>query len=467
MGADLLALLPEALLFLGAMVTLLGGSFTPRTRQWRMGLVAAVFASASLVAGLAAWTGEDRAIFAGTFTIDTSTDVARAVVATSLLLVLAIASGELRDHARESETYALLLLGGTGALLLAGTTDLAVLVVAFLLSSIPLYGLIGIAARPGSPEAALKTYLFGALLGIWLMLGAVLLYAVAGRAGYSTLAAELAVAPPVAVAVGGVLVLAGLLFKAGGVPGHFWVPDATDGASATAAAFLTTVPKIGALIAITRLVEVLPGDDLPWASVLGALAVASMTIGNLAALAQDDVRRLLGWSTVSQVGYLLAAAAVVGIDDLGRPALLFFLVGYALSNLAAFAVVAAAPARRSLSDWSGFAAQHPALCVALVVALLGLVGTPPTAIFIGKTTTMGATWDAGLAWLATAVAVNTVASLFYYLRWIRAALRPTPVTAEPRGEARPPRGGVVTALVAAGASIVAGVAAGPLWLALT
>ncbi|MGN6252525.1 MAG: NADH-quinone oxidoreductase subunit N [Marmoricola sp.] len=466
MGADLLALLPEALLFLGGMVTLVGGSFTPRTRQWRMGLVAAAATTASLVAGLLAWAGDDHTVFSGTFAVDTSTGAARLAVTTSLLLVLAIASGEVRDHPRESETYTLLLLGGTGALLLAGTTDLAVLVVAFLLSSIPLYGLVGITIRPGSPEAALKTYLFGALLGILLMLGAVLLYALAGRAGYAALATDLPGAPTASVAAGGVLVLAGLLFKAGGVPGHFWVPDATDGASVTAAAFLTTVPKIGALVAITRLVDVLPGD-LPWGSVIGVLAVASMTLGNLAALAQDDVRRLLGWSTVSQVGYLLAAAAVVGIDDLGRPALLFFLVGYALSNLAAFAVVAVAHERRSLADWTGFAAGRPALGAALVVALLGLVGTPPTAVFIGKTTTMGATWDAGLAWLAIAVAVNTVASLSYYLRWIRAALRPGGGTGRPAEEATSRRGAALAALVAAGASVVVGLAAGPLWLALS
>ena len=352
MRADLMALLPEALLFLGGMVTLIGGSFTPRTRQWRMGIVAAAATVASLVAGLVAWADDPRAVFSDTFTVDTATGAARVTVTVSLLLILLIASGEVRDHPRESETCSLLLFGGAGALLLAGSTDLAVLVVAFLLSSIPLYGLVGIMARPDSPEAALKTYLFGALFGILLMLGAVLLYGLAGRAGYASLAAEMPDAPSAAVAAGGVLVLMGLLFKAGGVPGHFWVPDATQGASVSAAAFLTTVPKIGALVAITRFVAVLPGE-LRWATVLGVLAVASMTIGNLAALAQSDVRRLLGWSTVSQVGYLLAAAAVTTLSDQGQPALLFFLAGYALTNLAAFAVAAAEPDRRSTRGLGG------------------------------------------------------------------------------------------------------------------
>ncbi|GAA0972740.1 NADH-quinone oxidoreductase subunit N [Nocardioides aquaticus] len=463
MGADLVAVLPEALLFLGGMVTLVGGSFTPRARQRRMGIVAAAATVAGLVASLVAWEGDTRAVFSGTFTVDTSTGATRVIVTVSLLLILLIASGEVRDHPRESETYSLLLFGGAGALLLAGSTDLAVLVVAFLLSSIPLYGLVGIIARPESPEAALKTYLCGALFGILLMLGAVLLYGLAGRAGYSSLAAELTDAPSAAVAAGGVLVLMGLLFKAGGVPGHFWVPDATQGASVSAAAFLTTIPKIGAIVAITRLVAVLPGD-LRWATVLGVLAVASMTIGNLAALAQDDVRRLLGWSTVSQVGYLLAAAAVTRISDQGQPALLFFLAGYALTNLAAFAVAAAAPDRRSLEDWAGFASTRPGLSAALVVALLGLVGTPPTAVFIGKLTTMGATWGAGLAWLAVAIALNSVVSLFYYLRWLRAALRPAAQLEE--GSSTGGRGAPTAALVAAFATVAMGLTAGPVWLIL-
>ncbi len=193
----------------------------------------------------------------------------------------------------------------------------------------------------------------------------------------------------------------------------------------TAAAFLTTVPKIGALVANTRLVAELPGE-VRWAAVLGVLAVANMTIGNLAELAQTDVRRLLGWSTVSQVGYLLAAAAVTRLIDQGQPDLLFFLAGYALTNLAAFAVAAAEPDRRSLEEWAGFASMRLGLTAALVVALFGLVGTPPTAVFIGKITTLGATWDAGLAWPAVAVAANTAVSIFYYLRWIRAGLCSVP-----------------------------------------
>lgn len=458
-----MALLPEALLFLAGMACLVGGSFTPRTRQWRLRLLAGMAALLSLVVAVVAWVGEDRTVFSHTFTVDTSTGAARVIVTSALLLILVIAGGEIRDHPRESETCSLLLFGAAGALLLAGSTDLALLVVAFLLSSIPLYGLVGVVAGPRSAEATLKTYLFGALFGILLMLGAVLLYGLVGGTGYADLRAGLASAPESAVAAGGLLVLSGLLFKAGGVPAHFWVPDATEGASVTAAAFLTTVPKVGAMVAVTRLVATLPGD-LRWATVLGVFAVASMTVGNLAAFAQSDVRRLMGWSTVSQVGYLLAAAAIVGRTDLGQPALLFFLAGYAVTNLAAFAVIAAEPGRRSLDDWAGSARARPGLAAALVVALLGLVGTPPTGVFIGKLMTIAATWDAGLAWLAVAIAVNTVASLFYYLRWIRASLRPTTEVGN-SSAARSAAG--LAAITASSGALALGLAAGPVWLLLT
>ncbi len=153
------------------------------------------------------------------------------------------------------------------------------------------------------------------------------------------------------------------------------------------------------------------------------LAVASMTLGNLAAFAQDDPRRLLGWSTVSQVGYLLVPVAVAGRSDLALPSMLLYLGGYAVTNLAAFAVTAALPGVRDLSGYAGLIRARPGLAVALVVALLGLVGTPPTVVFVGKLTTATAGWDGGMPWLTVAVLANSLASLFYYLRWIAPTLR--------------------------------------------
>jgi NADH-quinone oxidoreductase subunit N len=292
-----------------------------------------------------------------------------------------------------------------------------VLAVAFLLASIPLYGLIGMVRSPAGAEAALKTYLMGALFGILLLLGVTILVGLASSSMYVDLMARLADSPPAAVAVGFVGVLGGLMFKAGGVPAHFWVPDASQGASGAAATYLTTIPKIGAVVATYRLITALPGT-LDWGLLIAVAATASMTLGNLAAYWQQEPRRLLGWSTVSQVGFLLVPVAAAGRSDLALPSLLLYLAGYTVTNIAAFCVTTALPQRRDLASYRGLGRTHPTLAMALLVALLGLVGTPPTVVFVGKLTTATAAWDGDLEWLAVVALGNSLISLFYYLRWI-------------------------------------------------
>jgi NADH-quinone oxidoreductase subunit N len=325
---------------------------------------------------------------------------------------------------------------------------------------------VGLERDRRAAEAALKTYLVGALFGILLLLGVTIVHAVTGTTSYSELAARAAAAPHVAVGAGAALVLAGLMFKAGAVPAHFWVPDAAQGSAGFAAAFATTVPKVGAVVAAYRLVTVLA--DIPSLGLLvGVVAVASMTLGNLAAYAQQDPRRLLGWSTVSQVGYLLVPVAVAGHSDLALPSVLLYLAGYAVTNLAAFAVTTSLPSLRTLEGYAGLVRAHPSLAGALLVALLGLLGTPPTVVFVGKLTTATSAWDGGDPWLTAAVLVNTVASLYYYLRWFGPALRhtrtggPLPPAAAATAAARP--WSAWTARVTATLSVLMGVLAGPLW----
>ncbi len=456
-------LAPEIVLFLGGLAVLMGGSFLPRTRQW---LTRAVAAAVLLVAAALAaldLPGPAQVAMEGTFTVDTTTGVARIVAALGTLVVLALASDEIADTPRESETYALLLFSTTGTLILAGADDLLVVTVGFLLASVPLYGLIGIARTPLGAEAAMKTYLLGALFGILLLAGVTLLYGVSATTSYAELSDRLADAPAGVVAAGVVAVLGGLLFKAGGVPGHFWVPDAAQGAGGAVAAFLTTVPKIGAVIAAYRLVAMLP-DTLAWPLLVALLAGISMTLGNLAAYWQTDPRRLLGWSTVSQVGYLFVPVAVAGRSDLALPSLLLYLTGYTVTNLSAFAVTTALPRRRELRSYRGMGRSHPWLGAALVVALLGLVGTPPTVVFVGKLTTTAAAWDAGYAWLAVLVLVNTVVSLFYYLRWI-APLYARPETPEQHQDdaGTPGHWSRTTAIATAALSLLLGIGSGALW----
>ncbi len=461
-----LLLLPEILLLVGGLVTLLAGSFQPRRRQWVTRIIAAVALLAAAVAAGIGMLSPVQFPMQGAFTVDVATGAVRIIACLGTLVVVGLASDESAGAARESETYALLLFSTTGTLILAGADDLLVIAVGFLLASIPFYGLIGIAMTAPGAEAAMKTYLLGALFGIVLLAGIVVVYGVTGSTDHAELPDFLAAAPSGAVAAGIVAILVGLLFKAGGVPGHFWVPDAAEGSGGAVAAFVTTVPKIGAMVAIYRIIELLP-DTLAWPLLVAVLATASMTLGNLAAYWQDDPRRLLGWSTVSQVGYMLVPVAVAGMVESALPALLLYLAGYTVTNLAAFAITTAFPRHRTLDSYRGMGRAHPWLGGALVVALLGLVGTPPTAVFVGKLTTTIAAWDGGLAWLALAVFVNSLASLFYYLRWIARvygsgeSLHPSTF-----GVVTPARWSTSLAVTLAALSLVVGIGAGLLWLVL-
>jgi NADH-quinone oxidoreductase subunit N len=305
-----LLLLPEMLLAGGALTALIGGSFVPGHRQWLVRIFTAVVLVATIVAAAIQLPQPATTAFDDSFAVDTATGIARILTAVGTLLILAIAADEVSASARESETYALLLFSTAGTVLLAGANDLLALAVGFLLASIPLYALIGLAQTGAGAEAAMKTYLMGALFGILFLLGVTILSGLTGTTGYAELADRLAGAPRAAVTVAAVAVIAGLMFKAGGVPAHFWVPDSAQAATATAATFLTTVPKIGALVAVYRFATVLRPSS--WPVLVAALAVASMTLGNLAAYWQSDPRRLLGWSTVSQVGFLLVPIVAVG-----------------------------------------------------------------------------------------------------------------------------------------------------------
>jgi NADH-quinone oxidoreductase subunit N len=472
MNKDPLALLPEILLLLGAVTVLLTGSFLPRHRQWIARGAALAALAASLAAAAITAPAADRTVYAGTYALDGATAAARVIVPAAALAVLVLAAGRVRGDRRESEFCVLVLLGSLGSVLLAGASDLLLLAVGYLLASIPLYALAGWGRDARGAEAALKLFLLGVLLGITMLLGVTLLYALGGATDYATLATGLADAPRAALAVGTVALLGGPLFKAGAVPAHFWVPDAATGATVPAAAFLTTVPKIGGLLALYRVLTALPEHVVDWRLLLAVLAVASMTLGNLAAFAQRDPLRLLGYSTVSQVGYLLMALAVAGHADALR-SLTLYLAAYAATNLGAFAVAAALPGLRTLGSYRGLGRRRPWLAAALIVCLLGLVGTPPTAVFMGKLTVFSTTWDHGMAWLVVIAAANTLASLFYYLRWIAPALSIGTPAAEGTGGSEPRDGETAataepdpwaarTAIATASLTLLLGAGVGPL-----
>jgi NADH-quinone oxidoreductase subunit N len=366
-------------------------------------------------------SGLAQLTFMQVWALDGASVWARALILASSALCVAIAPQWLATDRRHGEFYAILLFSTLGAMAMAAAADLLQLVMGVLLSSVTGYTLAAYHRDWGpSVEAGIKYFLVGALANVVLLIGVTLLFGMLKANGYPEIAAALAEARELSplLLLGFALTLIGLGFKLGVVPAHAWMPDVAEGAPVPAAAFLTVVPKIGAAVALARLVDLVPPDTLAVRPLVAILAVATMTLGNLAALWQEDLRRMLGWSSVSQSGYALMAVCTVGLDPFAVPALLFFLLGYAAANLAAFAVVAHLRGLTDRGDYAGLALARPAAATTLIVAMLSLVGIPPLAGFVGKLTLFLATLEGGYAWLAAAAVANTIVSLFYYLRFV-------------------------------------------------
>ncbi len=409
---------PEIAILLAAVTALLTASFVPRRLQWLGAPIALAGVLVATVLCAMQFSGLPQLTFHGVWALDGASIWARLLILATTGITVALTPEWLARDARHGEYYAMLLLSALGAMVLAGAADTMQLVLGVLLSSVTGYTLAAYHRDWAlSVEAGMKYFLIGALANTLLMIGVTLLFGLFGATGYPELAAGLTGGPPQGMTLLALaLVVVGVASKLGAVPAHAWMPDVAEGAPAPAAAFLTVAPKIGAAIALARLLELFPADVIAWHALIATLAAATMTLGNLAALWQTDVRRLLGWSSVSQSGYALMAVAVIGLTDEALPALLYFLAAYAAANLAAFAVVTQLRGRTDIAHYRGLAAARPGAALVLALSLLSLVGIPPLAGFVGKLALFLATIDAGYTWLAVVAVINTVISLFYYLR---------------------------------------------------
>lgn len=431
-------LVPELIVLVGAVAILLWALFTPR--RWQAvapGLAIAVLAAAGVAAGALQLGAPPKLTFSGTYSLDRAAVGAKLLILATTALAAALAAPWFRRDPRYGEYFVLLLLSALGAILLAGAADLMELLLGVLLSSAPAYALAAYHRRSrAAGEAAVKYYLLGALTNGLMLYGAALLFGLAGTTKLDGVGAALAGSGNWVIAVACGLLVLGLAFKMGAVPAHAWMPDVAQGAPLPSAAFLTVAAKVGALVALARLFQALPESAVAWRPLAAALAAATMTLGNLAALWQDDVRRLLGWSAVSQTGYALMALVALGRSPLAVPGLLVFLLAYALGTLAAFGVVARLAGLSPRAAYAGLARTRPGLALALAVAFLSFVGIPPLAGFTGKLVLFGAAIEAGYGWLAAVAAVNTVLSIAYYAR----VLGPMYFAPPPAGEAgTPPR----------------------------
>jgi len=355
--------------------------------------------------------GLDTIVFGGTFRIDTLSVWAKLILLPATVLSLLLGRAELADTDREGTVYVLVCLVSLASVLLAGVGDTMVLVLGILLSGLGSFALVAYPRNDFATEAAMKFFVFASVTTSVMIFG--LSYWFGGTG--STLLSELTrldTSPTIAV-IGLMAVIIGLGYKASLVPFHFWAPDAYEGAPVSIAAYLSVVPKIGAILAFAQVVR-----DLPllteWPLIIAVIAVLTMTYGYLAALVQNNVIRLLAYSSVAQAGYFLLGIVAVGVSPLATQSLIVFSAAYAAMNLGAFAIVMLIG--RTLDTFKGVGRTNPMLAVAMVVFLLSLVGIPPLAGFVGKFLLFGAAIEAGFLWLTVVAILNSVLSLAVYLR---------------------------------------------------
>jgi NADH-quinone oxidoreductase subunit N len=331
----------------------------------------------------------------------------------------------------DGEFYTLLLFSVTGMMFMASTSELLSIYISLELTSIPLYVMAGL-LRTGerSAEAAVKYVLLGAMSSAILLYGFALLYGLTGTTDLTGIAISIENGVQngnVLVLIASVLIVAGFGFKISAVPFHMWAPDIYEGAPTPATAFFSVGSKAAGFAALLR-VFITGGlgqvNLMSLITIVSIIAVLTMTLGNLVAAVQTNVKRMMAYSSIAQAGYILVgfAASLSGQNSDGSSAVLFFILVYVLTNLGAFAGIIAlanATGGEKIEDFRGLARRAPLLSAGTALCLLSLGGIPPTAGFVSKVLIFSAAWSQGLSWLVVIALINTVVSLVYYGRLVK------------------------------------------------
>jgi NADH-quinone oxidoreductase subunit N len=447
---DYAGLSPLLALAGGICVTLLLGlARGPGTRTL---VTTAALATLGAAATLSAWQlGENKSLVEGALRAD---DLAFALDLVFYAAAAAALVLSLRDPAIGrtglGDYSALLLTSVTGMTVLAGATNLVTLFLGIELLSIPLYVMCALdLGRRTSLESGLKYLMIGSVGSATLLYGLALVYGATSATGFAQVASSIShsgIAGDPLLLTGIALAATGLAFKASVAPFHQWTPDVYEGAPTPVTAFMAVATKAAAFAVLLRFFDValLPAHH-DWDAALAALAVASIAVGNVGAIGQDSLKRMLAYSGIAQAGYMLAGIVVA--SSIGMRSVVFYLLVYLLMNIAAFAVVVArereTPFGDELDAVAGIGASRPTLAWPLTISMLALAGLPGTAGFVGKFFLIEATVEGGYTWLGVAIVIGSMVSLAYYLRviaavWMRPAaegVRPAPVIAGAAPEA--------------------------------
>ena len=419
-SSDFYNILPELVLTAGALLVLVADVLLPRGSKVLPGLSVAVLGVTLL--SLLPFAGQRLEVAHGLLAVDDFALFFKAVFLIAAIMTVLMSVGYLEIEGASSGEYCFLILCATlGMMIMAGGIDLITIFIGLETMAISFYILAGfIKPNQRSNEAAVKYFLLGAFsLGI-LLYGMSILYGVSGTTslrGMATVFATHDRDPRLILAV--ILVVAGVAFKIAAVPFHMWAPDVYEGAPTPITAFLSAGSKAASFAMLLRIFhEGLPSLDADWRLLFEVLAVVTMTVGNVAAVSQTNIKRMLAYSSIAHAGYLLMG--IVAGTQRGFTAVLVYLAIYTFMQLGAFTVIVLL--RRQdvvgdeLKDFSGLHARNPFAAFAMLLFMLSLGGIPPTAGFMGKFWLFGAAMEAGYVWLAVIGVLNSAISLYYYLR---------------------------------------------------
>ncbi len=414
-----LPLLPEMTLLVGAIFCLVL-DLLGREREYMSAITigALLVALEGVIAGVSLLPIYWGTIF-GCFAFDGIALFVKGVCIVGMMLIVLISERYMRGREYEGEYYAFLLLSTMAMCLLASAYDFLFLYISIEFLSIVSYILAGyLRDKPKSGEAALKYFLFGVVLSATMLYGISILYGISGGLSFSSAFPSLKESDLAKLAF--VLVLAGFCFKIAAVPFHMWVPDVFEGAPTPVSALLSLFPKLSAFLALFRfLTTCYPGRD--WVLLIAWLSFLTMTVGNLVAIQQRNIKRLLGYSTIAHAGYLLIALAL-SQSYWGRFSLFFYFLPYLFANIGAFAVaivVSLGEGKEDLEDFTGLIYRSPLSATAMTLFLLSLIGIPGTGGFVGKLFIFATAIKENMAWLAIVFLLNCVVSAFYYLKVVR------------------------------------------------
>nr|WKN38573.1 NADH-quinone oxidoreductase subunit N [Tunicatimonas sp. TK19036] len=410
MGHDLILILPQIIVLLTAVMALVFemlrkpyGSLSALI----LGMLAAMTLSLSRL-------GLEATAFSETFRVDALNHWSVIILCPASVLLALLARSELRGTDREGTIYSLIAFSTLGSLLLAGSGDVMFLVLGVLMNSLSGFALAAYPKTDRATEGAMKYFVYGSVTGAIMIFGLTYWVGITG----STLLASLndPALEPLPVIFGLVALIVGISYAASIFPFHFWTPDTFEGAPVSIAAYLSVIPKVGAVYALAQVAREIPAELINWPLIVAILAVLSMTFGNVVALWQQNLVRLLAYSTVAQAGYFLLGVVAMQQSSLAEQSLVIFGIAYAIMNTGAFAIVLTQGTK--IEDFQGVGKVHPWMGVAMTIFLFSLVGIPPLAGFAGKFLLFGAAIDSHFTWLAIAAILNSVVSLAVYLRII-------------------------------------------------